>query len=100
MQACQIAELESNKVTKPKTLKEFFNDRPFLETLRAYAYALRWYNKIKFGKKDFYSRYVGAKEFDCTKLHAVKIMQEECFSPELVTLKTGRAVKSGKNHLL
>ena len=36
---------------------------------------------------------IGAVEFDYAKCEAVKIMQAECFSQEVKTLKSGKKVK-------
>ena len=100
MQAYHISKQERNKKAIPGTLSEFFNDRPYMESLRAYAYALRWRDRVFYDKKEFNSKYVGAQECDYARKEAVKLMQRECFEPEILTLKAGKAVKTGKCRLM
>ena len=100
MHTAQIIESRSNEKFVPKTLSNFFSDGMFMDNLKVFAYAIRWRDYRRVEKDNVRKGSISADEFNYVKVEAIKIMQAECFSQELKTLKSGKLVKTGTCRLM
>ena len=100
MHTAQILENKRREKFVPITLSHYFSVGMFLKNLRNFAYAIRWRDSFKIGKDNIKQGNISTEEFDYVKNEAIKIMQAECFSQELKTLKSGKCVKYGHCRLM